>query len=67
MDVIVVGSGITGTSVAQALLMCADAAKKTGIENGSEKMGSSEALRIVMLEAREACLGAMGWFVFPPP
>jgi len=42
-DVIIIGSGITGTSVARTLL--------------HESKG---ALKVVMLEAREACSGATG-------
>ncbi|KAI4525585.1 FAD dependent oxidoreductase [Schizophyllum commune Loenen D] len=41
-DVVIIGSGITGTSVARALLM------------------SGQPLRIVMLDARDACDGATG-------
>lgn len=43
-DVVIIGSGITGTSVARTLLLD----------------GANENLRIVMLEAREVCSGATG-------
>ncbi len=46
-DVVIIGSGITGTSVARTLL--------------HESQG---ALRVVMLDAREACSGATGRYVF---
>jgi len=48
-DVVIIGSGITGASVAHHLLNNDD-------ENGSARDG----LKIVMLEAREACWGATG-------
>ena len=47
-DVVIIGSGITGTSVAYNLL--------TSFENGNDEKGPS----VVMLEAREACWGATG-------
>lgn len=43
-DVVIIGSGITGTSIARTLL----------------RDGESETLRVVMLEAREVCSGATG-------
>lgn len=50
-DVVIIGSGITGTSIARHLL------KKDG---GKEETSSSESQDVVMLEAREACWGATG-------
>lgn len=50
-DVVIVGSGITGTSVAWHLLQNGDNSKTS--ETGDE-------LNIVMMEAREACWGATG-------
>lgn len=48
-DVVVIGSGITGTSFARTLLdYDADHARK------------SKPLQVVMLEAREVCSGATG-------
>ena len=44
-DVVIIGSGITGTSVARTLLM------------------SGKPMRIVMLDARDACDGATGRYV----
>lgn len=49
-DVVVVGSGITGASVAHHLLRHHD-------EDGKKE---NEKLNVVMLEAREACWGATG-------
>lgn len=49
-DVVIIGSGITGTSAAYHLL--------TGT-NG-EKSEDTKGLSVVMLEAREACWGATG-------
>lgn len=45
-DVVIIGSGITGTSVARKLLASQDA--------------SGSAMRVVMLEARALCSGATG-------
>lgn len=50
-DVVIIGSGITGTSIARHLL------KKEG---GEEETSSSGGPNVVMLEAREACWGATG-------
>ncbi|GAB7334540.1 hypothetical protein MBLNU13_g06525t1 [Cladosporium sp. NU13] len=50
-DVVIIGSGITGTSIARHLL------KKDG---GEEESSSSGGPDVVMLEAREACWGATG-------
>lgn len=50
-DVVIIGSGITGTSIARHLL------KKEG---GNEENSSSGTPDVVMLEAREACWGATG-------
>lgn len=50
-DVVIIGSGITGTSIARHLL------KKDG---GKEESLSSGNPNVVMLEAREACWGATG-------
>lgn len=48
-DIVIIGSGITGTSVAKALL---------------EQDRGTEPLKIVMLDARDACSGATGRCVF---
>jgi hypothetical protein len=48
-DIVIIGSGITGTSVAKAML---------------EQDRGVEALQIVMLDARDACSGATGRCVF---
>ncbi|KAF7327260.1 FAD-dependent protein [Mycena kentingensis (nom. inval.)] len=45
-DIVIIGSGITGTAVARSLL------------DGQRKGGSGGVLRIVMLEARDVCSGA---------
>ena len=50
-DVVIIGSGITGASVARTLLRESD--------NGS--------LKIVMLEARDVCSGATGRYAIPHP
>lgn len=50
-DVVVVGSGITGTSVAKTLL------DRTRAEGNLPVL--------LMLEAREACSGATGRYVYP--
>ena len=47
-DVVVVGSGITGTSVAHHLLTPSEDSRPHG------------GIKVVMLEAREACWGATG-------
>lgn len=52
-DVVVVGSGITGASVAWHLLQ----------QNGVKSVESNDGLKVVMLEAREACYGATGRLV----
>ena len=50
-DVVIIGSGITGTSIARHIL------KKDG---GAEERSPSGGPDVVMLEAREACWGATG-------
>jgi hypothetical protein len=50
-DVVIIGSGITGTSIARHLL------KK---DAGNEESPASASPNVVMLEAREACWGATG-------
>ncbi|KAJ3505736.1 hypothetical protein NLJ89_g7264 [Agrocybe chaxingu] len=58
-DVIVIGSGISGTSIAQALLE--HDAKPAGSDSDSESCEPAPSpLKIVMLEARDACSGATG-------
>lgn len=49
-DVVVIGSGITGTSVAHHLLTRVDGEANT----------DGDGPRVVLLEAREACWGATG-------
>ena len=49
-DVVIIGSGITGTSIAHHLL---DKPRDRGDDNDKK-------LNVVMLEAREACWGATG-------
>lgn len=44
-DIVIIGSGITGTSIAKALL---------------ELSSPTESIEIVMLEARDTCSGATG-------
>ncbi|KAK4542445.1 hypothetical protein LTR36_006697 [Oleoguttula mirabilis] len=51
-DVVVIGSGMTGASVAHHLLATSHGADSTS--------GSKSGLNVVMLEAREACWGATG-------
>lgn len=46
-DIVIIGSGITGTAVAKTLLE-------------TSQSRTSAPLRVVMLEAREACSGATG-------
>ncbi|PPQ66146.1 hypothetical protein CVT26_010869 [Gymnopilus dilepis] len=48
-DVVIIGSGVTGTSVAKAILELADANQK-----------DSDPIQVVMVEARDACSGATG-------
>jgi glycine/D-amino acid oxidase-like deaminating enzyme len=48
-DVVIIGSGITGTSVARTL-----------IDYDEKHRGDNRPLQIVMLEARDACSGATG-------
>ncbi|KAF2725385.1 DAO-domain-containing protein [Polychaeton citri CBS 116435] len=48
-DVVIIGSGITGTSAAHHLLTL-----------GHDEAAPSKPLQVVMLEAREACWGATG-------
>lgn len=55
-DVVIIGSGITGTSVAKALL---DYKR----DESDRKVEGS--LKVVMLEARDACSGATGRYVPP--
>jgi len=50
-DFVVIGSGITGTSVVRRLL------------HGCKEAGAVENVRVVMLEARDACSGATGRYV----
>jgi hypothetical protein len=50
-DVVIIGSGITGASIARHLL------KEDG---GVEQSPDSDSHDVVMLEAREACWGATG-------
>ncbi|CAA7262096.1 unnamed protein product [Cyclocybe aegerita] len=58
-DVIIIGSGISGTSIAQALLE--HDAKEAGSDSESESCElAPPPLKIVMLEARDACSGATG-------
>lgn len=52
-DVVVIGSGITGTSVVRRLL------------EGCKEAGAVESVRVVMLEARDACSGATGRCITP--
>lgn len=49
-DVVIIGSGITGTAIAKALLE----------HTGGESSHAAETLNIVMLEARDVCSGATG-------
>ena len=49
-DIVIIGSGITGTSVARTLLDRAHAAGKLPV--------------LLMLEARDACSGATGRYVY---
>lgn len=59
-DVVVVGSGITGASVAWHLLGgSGDDDSKSELQNESNDE-SANGLEVVMLEAREACWGATG-------
>jgi len=53
-DIVIIGSGITGTSFARALLD-----EKTGRDD-------EKPMRVVMLEARDACSGATGRYVDSP-
>lgn len=49
-DVVIIGSGVTGTSIAKSILELSDA----------NQQKDSEPLQIIMLEARDACSGATG-------
>ncbi|KAF8901023.1 FAD dependent oxidoreductase [Gymnopilus junonius] len=49
-DVVIIGSGITGTSIAKAILELSEA----------NQQKNTEPLQMVMLEARDACSGATG-------
>jgi hypothetical protein len=57
-DVVIIGSGITGTSFAREFL---DLVNSKGKEGGSESD-----LKVVMLEARDACSGATARYVSYP-
>ncbi|KAF5377204.1 hypothetical protein D9615_006477 [Tricholomella constricta] len=61
-DVVIIGSGVTGTSVARMLLdWDRDHAHNTDSQNEKEDGASrNEPLQVVMLEARDACSGATG-------
>ena len=53
-DVVIIGSGMTGASVAHYLLN--NESPSAGVDSNGQKKN----LRVVMLEAREACWGATG-------
>lgn len=57
-DVVIVGSGMTGASVAHHLLN--DESALAGSDGGDENGNDDDRLSVVMLEAREACWGATG-------
>lgn len=56
-DVVIIGSGITGTAVARTLL---DYTNGVGASEKSADSRNRGKLNVVMLEAREACSGATG-------
>lgn len=51
-DVVVIGSGITGTSIVRTLL-----------DHDAQHRGANKPLKVIMLEARDACSGATGRYV----
>lgn len=56
-DVLIVGSGITGAGVAWNLL---EGVGDSSSSDGSGKEEDKKGMRVVMVEAREACGGATG-------
>ncbi len=48
-DIVIIGSGITGTSIARTIL-----------DHDAKNRGSKRPLQVVMLDARDACSGATG-------
>lgn len=48
-DIVIIGSGITGTSIARAIL-----------DHDVNNRGSKRPLQVIMLEARDVCSGATG-------
>lgn len=56
-DVVIIGSGITGTSVARTLLDHASEREEKGSARNIDR------LSVVMLEARDVCSGATGRLV----
>ncbi|KAL0950489.1 hypothetical protein HGRIS_007300 [Hohenbuehelia grisea] len=63
-DIVIIGSGLTGTAVARTLLDAERDRRAAGTESASDRP-----LRIVMLEARDACSGATarnGGHITPP-
>ncbi|THV01231.1 FAD dependent oxidoreductase [Dendrothele bispora CBS 962.96] len=60
-DVVIIGSGITGTSFARQLLdMYYGGGKGKGKDVDKDKDEDKKPLKVVMLEARDACSGATG-------
>lgn len=53
-DVVVIGSGISGASVAHHLLQNQEGAE------GNEKADGGKGVKVLVLEAREVCWGATG-------
>lgn len=54
-DIVIIGSGITGTSIARTIL-----------DYDANTRGTKRPLQVVMLEARDACSGATGRYVNRP-
>lgn len=57
IDVVIIGSGITGTSVARELL------RLVNQEQEDEDLKAGAKLQVVMLEARDTCSGATARYV----
>lgn len=60
VDVVIIGSGITGTAIANALVESALELDEDGEGNKSRR----REIRVVMIEARDACSGSTGRYVY---
>jgi hypothetical protein len=58
VDIVIIGSGITGTAIAKALLQYSKERSADVEERGQKRR--DKGIRVVMLEARDACSGSTG-------